>query len=93
MKGVLGYTEDKVVATDFRGEPCTSVFDAEAGIALDRSFVKVVSLVRQRVGLLQQGAGAGAGDQPLSGCRTGRPFTFFTDSAPRGVRPARGFRA
>jgi glyceraldehyde 3-phosphate dehydrogenase len=43
MKGVLGYTEDKVVATDFRGEPCTSVFDADAGIALDGTFVKVVS--------------------------------------------------
>ena len=43
MKGVLGYTTDKVVATDFRGESCTSVFDAEAGIALDKTFVKVVS--------------------------------------------------
>ena len=43
LKGVLGYTEDKVVATDFRGEPCTSVFDAEAGIALDGTFIKVVS--------------------------------------------------
>jgi len=43
LKGVLGYTEDKVVATDFRGEPCTSVFDADAGIALDSTFVKVVS--------------------------------------------------
>jgi glyceraldehyde 3-phosphate dehydrogenase len=43
MKGVLGYTEDKVVATDFRGETCTSVFDAEAGIALDSTFVKVVA--------------------------------------------------
>lgn len=43
MQGVLGYTEDKVVATDFRGEPCTSVFDAEAGIALDKTFVKVVA--------------------------------------------------
>ena len=43
MKGVLGYTEDKVVATDFRGESCTSVFDAEAGLALDKTFVKVVS--------------------------------------------------
>ncbi|MBL8380500.1 MAG: type I glyceraldehyde-3-phosphate dehydrogenase [Burkholderiales bacterium] len=43
LKGVLGYTEDKVVATDFRGETCTSVFDAEAGIALDPTFVKVVS--------------------------------------------------
>ena len=43
MKGVLGYTEDKVVSTDFRGEPMTSVFDAEAGIALDGTFVKVVA--------------------------------------------------
>ena len=43
MKGVLGYTEDKVVATDFRGESCTSTFDADAGIALDDTFVKVVS--------------------------------------------------
>jgi glyceraldehyde 3-phosphate dehydrogenase len=43
MKGVLGYTAEKVVATDFRGESCTSVFDAEAGIALDGTFVKVVS--------------------------------------------------
>src|SRR4051794_7605861 len=43
MKGVLGYTEDKVVSTDFRGEERTSVFDAEAGIALDGTFVKVVA--------------------------------------------------
>ena len=43
MKGILGYTEEKVVSTDFRDETCTSVFDAEAGIALDSTFVKVVS--------------------------------------------------
>jgi len=43
LKGVLGYTEDKVVASDFRGERCTSVFDADAGIALDSTFVKVVA--------------------------------------------------
>ncbi len=43
LKGVLGYTEDKVVSTDFRGEPMTSVFDAEAGIALDPTFVKIVA--------------------------------------------------
>jgi glyceraldehyde 3-phosphate dehydrogenase len=43
LKGVLAYTEDKVVATDFRGESCTSVFDAEAGIALDSTFLKVVA--------------------------------------------------
>jgi len=43
LKGVLGYTEDKVVASDFRGEPCTSVFDADAGLALDSTFVKIIS--------------------------------------------------
>jgi glyceraldehyde 3-phosphate dehydrogenase len=43
LKGVLGYTEDKVVSTDFRGDATTSVFDAEAGIALDSTFVKLVS--------------------------------------------------
>ncbi len=43
MKGVLGYTDQKVVSTDFRGEPMTSVFDADAGIALDKTFVKVVA--------------------------------------------------
>jgi len=43
LRGVLGYTTDKVVATDFRGETCTSVFDADAGIALDSTFIKVVS--------------------------------------------------
>ena len=43
LKGVLGYTDEKVVATDFRGETCPSVFDAEAGIALDPTFVKVVA--------------------------------------------------
>ena len=43
MKGVLGYTNAKVVSTDFRGESCTSVFDADAGMALDSTFVKIVS--------------------------------------------------
>lgn len=43
MKGVLGYTEDDVVSTDFNGEVCTSVFDAKAGIALNDNFVKLVS--------------------------------------------------
>jgi glyceraldehyde 3-phosphate dehydrogenase len=43
MKGVLGYTTDKVVSTDFRGESCTSVFDADAGIMLDPTFVKVIA--------------------------------------------------
>ena len=43
LKGVLGYTEDKVVASDFRGDARTSIFDAEAGLALDSTFVKLVS--------------------------------------------------
>ena len=43
LKGILGYTEDSVVATDFRGESMTSVFDAGAGIALDPTFVKLVA--------------------------------------------------
>ena len=43
MKGVLGYTDEKVVSTDFRGESCTSVFDADAGMALDGTFIKVVA--------------------------------------------------
>jgi glyceraldehyde 3-phosphate dehydrogenase len=43
LKGVLGYTEDKVVSTDFRGCTAPSIFDADAGIQLDSTFVKVVS--------------------------------------------------
>ena len=43
LKGVLGYTEDKVVASDFVGDTRTSIFDADAGIALDSTFVKLVS--------------------------------------------------
>ena len=41
LKGVLGYTDESVVSTDFRGEARTSVFDAKAGIQLDPTFVKV----------------------------------------------------
>ncbi len=43
LRGVLGYTEDDVVSTDMRGEACTSVFDAKAGLQLDPTFVKVVA--------------------------------------------------
>ena len=43
LKGVLGYTDDKVVATDFRGDTRTSIFDADASIALDGTFVKIVA--------------------------------------------------
>ena len=52
MKGVLGYTEDDVVSTDFNGEVCTSVFDAKAGIALNDNFGETGFLVRQRNWLL-----------------------------------------
>ncbi len=43
LKGILGYTEDKVVATDFRGDARTSIFDADASIALDGTFVKLIA--------------------------------------------------
>ena len=43
LKGILGYTEEQVVSSDFIGDPRTSIFDAEAGIALNDTFVKVVS--------------------------------------------------
>lgn len=42
LKNVLGYTREKVVSTDFRGDPAAGVFDADAGIMLDSTFVKVV---------------------------------------------------
>ena len=43
MKGILDYTEDDVVSSDFLGDPHTSIFDAKAGIALNDNFVKLVS--------------------------------------------------
>jgi glyceraldehyde 3-phosphate dehydrogenase len=43
LKGILGYTEEKVVSTDFRGDARTSIFDADAGIALDPTFVKLIA--------------------------------------------------
>ena len=43
LKGILGYTEEAVVSTDFRGCPLTSIYDAKAGISLDDNFAKVVS--------------------------------------------------
>ena len=43
LKGILGYTDEDVVSTDFTGETCTSVFDAKAGIALTDKFVKLVA--------------------------------------------------
>jgi glyceraldehyde 3-phosphate dehydrogenase len=50
LKGILGYTEDAVVSTDFVGETCTSVFDAKAGIALTDTFVKVVAWYDNEIG-------------------------------------------
>jgi len=50
LKGILGYTEDAVVSTDFLGDPRTSIFDAEAGIALSDTFVKVVSWYDNEMG-------------------------------------------
>ena len=50
LKGILGYTEDAVVSNDFIGETCTSVFDAEAGISLNDTFVKVVSWYDNEIG-------------------------------------------
>ena len=43
MKGILGYTDEDVVSSDFLGDARTSIFDAKAGIALNKSFVKLVS--------------------------------------------------
>lgn len=43
LKGILGYTEDEVVSSDFIGDPRTSIFDAKAGISLNSNFVKIIS--------------------------------------------------
>ena len=43
LKGIMGYTEDAVVSTDFTGDPRTSIFDAKAGIALTGNFMKLIS--------------------------------------------------
>ena len=50
LKGILGYTEDAVVSSDFLGDPRTSIFDAGAGIALTDTFVKVVSWYDNEMG-------------------------------------------
>lgn len=50
LKGILGYTEDPVVSTDFLGDTRTSIFDAEAGIALNKTFVKVVAWYDNEMG-------------------------------------------
>ena len=50
LKGILGYTEEAVVSSDFLGDPRTSIFDATAGIALTDTFVKVVSWYDNEIG-------------------------------------------
>jgi glyceraldehyde 3-phosphate dehydrogenase len=50
LKGILGYTEDAVVSSDFIGDARTSVFDANAGIALSDTFVKVISWYDNEMG-------------------------------------------
>lgn len=50
LKGILGYTEDAVVSSDFLGDPRTSIFDAKAGIQLTPTFVKVVSWYDNEIG-------------------------------------------
>ena len=54
LKGVLGYTDEEVVSSDFLGETCTSVFDEKAGIALDKNFVKVVSWYDNEYGYIDK---------------------------------------
>lgn len=43
MKGIIAYTEDEVVSSDFIGDPHTCIFDAKAGIALNNNFVKLIA--------------------------------------------------
>ena len=50
LKGIMGYTEDDVVSSDFLGDPRTCIFDAKAGIALSDSFVKVVAWYDNEMG-------------------------------------------
>ncbi len=53
MKGILGYTEEPLVSSDYIGDPRSSIFDATMTQVLGDNFAKVFSLVRQRVGLLE----------------------------------------
>ncbi len=50
LKGIVGYTEDAVVSQDFVGDTRTSIFDAEAGIMLNPTFVKLVAWYDNEIG-------------------------------------------
>ena len=50
LKGIMGYTEDEVVSSDFLGETCTCVFDVKAGISLNETFVKLVAWYDNEIG-------------------------------------------
>ena len=54
MKGILGYTEDPIVSSDVMGDPVTSIFDAQAGIALNDHFVKLISWYDNEWGFTNQ---------------------------------------
>jgi glyceraldehyde 3-phosphate dehydrogenase len=54
MKGIMGYTEDEVVSTDFIGDTHSSIFDAKAGIALNNNFVKLIAWYDNEVGYSQR---------------------------------------
>lgn len=54
MKGILGYTEDPIVSSDVMGDPVTSIFDAQAGIALNNHFVKLISWYDNEWGFTNQ---------------------------------------
>ena len=65
LKGILGYTEEAVVSSDFLGDARTSIFDKAAGIALNGHLREGRFVVRQRVGLLEQGPHADREDGRL----------------------------
>ena len=83
MRGVLGYTTDEVVSSDMRGQSCTSIFDAKAGIQLDPDVRQADRLVRQRVGLRQQAAGPGGPHDRRANLRrvTATPAFLFAPGA------------